>query len=203
MRSRMLTSHFILLPGGNIGKWPIIHLSPQGTVENVEVHPEGLRERPGLELHGGLLIPGLLDICHADQQIIPEPRYLNMHYAWGTIMMGTNNNQTSERLPLLTNANNHIAAPHNALNRCGNSHATPVLERIKKHLSITPTDNLLELLYLATEWSASAIHMSHQIGLLDEGRTPGVIVIQNLDLTTFSFTPQTRIKWLISPSIKF
>lgn len=203
MRSRMFASHFILLPGGNVGKWPIIQLSPQGAIEKVEVHPEGLRERPGLELHGGLLIPGLLDICLANQQIIPEPRYLNMHYAWGTALLGTNNYQTSERPPALIKTNDSIAAPHKVLDRCGNNHEMPILERIKKHLSLTAADNLIELLYLATEWSASSIHMSHQIGLLDEGRTPGVIVIQNLDLTTFSFTPQTRIKWLISPSIKF
>ena len=62
MKRRMLGSHFALMEGGQMLAWPILTIDDEGRILSVDSGGTGLRERPGLEWYGGLLIPGLIDI---------------------------------------------------------------------------------------------------------------------------------------------
>jgi hypothetical protein len=191
---RHIASHFILLPNGNLGKWPVITINTYGQILNVETR-SSFTENPGLELYPGLLLPAFTDIFvkNADDIQMSTINF-NRHFSEGTILLGCHNRQSNE-FPITTEALPAKLDEADFLIRSIHSD-TPIFTRIKANTT-TP---LIEKLYLGTYLSASQTTHKNQLGQLSLGFKPGILVLMGIDLKTMKLTESTKIKWLNTPS---
>jgi hypothetical protein len=198
MKSRSFASHFILLPGGEIGKWPVVTVSPSGVIESVEVHPEGFKERPGLEFHPGVLAPAFVDVCKCNVNSEFDNRLLNRHFAAGSILLG-HSNFDPQRIHPPFFADNSFAdsSIHETLGRDNERFKTPIFERLK----LNNEDHIGFLLYIASEWGAKQTIYKDKLGQLKTGYMPGLLIVKSLNLSELKITASSYIKWLIVPNL--
>jgi hypothetical protein len=205
MNSRNISSHYILLPGGVFGKWPVVRFASDGTILSVETKPNGFKEEPGLEFFGGILIPGLVDIAAVNEDYLPSYQEKNRHFSGGTLVLGVNNIDAQVDASVSTFPLNHLCIPssdppHPFLNRYGTiASQKPILHRLIGSLTHSDSKELAKLLYLASEWGANQTSFYGKFGKLEPGFSPGLIVLQNLDLKKMVPASTTSIKWLIVP----
>lgn len=183
---KSFTSHYILLPNAKIGKWPIVSIDKSGIILNVETR-DVFDERPMLEMHPGIIVPAFIDIFQKDDNI-------NLHFSKGTILL--NNRFTTNQkadVEISSNISNipNLLQPNNA----------PLLNRIIEFQKDNPAEKIENILYWATEWSADQTNMANKLGKIDTEFSPGLLVLQNIDLTTMIITENTTVKWLNKPSI--
>ena len=194
MKSRKFASHYILKPDGTLGRFPVIEFSDKGEVLSVSYNSENLVEQPFLEFHGGILIPGLIDFS---ENITLDERTLNRHFAAGTFAICSKENIPSEKgksPPYFYNHSKEISFENYS---CLNTENTlPLFERIKTELLSNNQLSLLELLHQATTKNAKKAGLSNLIGSLSQGLSPGLLVLENIDLKTFELTSKTRLRWL-------
>jgi len=201
MHARVLASHYLLLPGGKIGKWPLITVSAEGVILKVEMHSDGFKETAGVEFHSGMMIPGLIDACQVNERVMLNSSLLIDHHAAGTILLILPKGHPSWSSGEIKNLQLNIPPPHPALDRSGNNYLMPLFERIKRSVAADPGSQLSRLLYLASEWAGKATNTFERLGSLEEGKSPGIALIQGLDLTTFTPSAGTRIKWLVKAGL--
>ena len=193
MKNRKFSSHFILKPDGTLGRWPVIEFSDKGEVLSVLYDSENLIEQPSMEFYGGLLLPGFIDVSVG---ITLDEKSLNRHYIAGTFIICDTKNISHQSFkqkhpPYIYSSS---SSEHN--DYFDDEHSCPLFERIKKMLSANNQLSLIELLHQATEVNAERVGISHLAGSLTKGLYPGLLVMENIDLTTFEFTQKTRVRWL-------
>jgi len=192
---RHIASHFILLPNGNLGKWPVITINSCGEILNIETR-SSFTERPGLELYPGLLLPAFTDIFVKDDDGIQTSAInFNRHFSEGTILLGCHNCKTNG-FPITTKALSGELVKADFLIRPVYTD-TPIFSRIKANTT-TP---LIEKLYLGTYLSANQTQYKNQLGQLSNGFKPGLIVLQGIDLVKMKLANSAKIKWLNTPTL--
>jgi hypothetical protein len=192
---RHIASHFVLLPNGSLGKWPVITISSCGEILNVKTRTS-FTERPGLELYSGLLLPAFTDIfVKKTDDIQTTTINFNRHFSEGTILLGCHNCH-SNGFPLTTEVQPAEFGQADFLIRKNHSDI-PMFSRIKTKTT-TP---LIEKLYWGSYLSASQTTYKNQLGQLSQGFKPGVLVLQGVDPTTMELTESAKIKWLSTPSL--
>ncbi|WP_146697685.1 hypothetical protein [Geofilum rhodophaeum] len=179
-RPRLFTSHFVLLPDGSLGKWPVVELGADGRILSLELHPEGLRERPGMELLGGLLLPGLLDVA-GSASFVFGGRDLNRHYAGGTYVLGgCTEAESMGAVPLVVKGveSEMLQAP--VLRRRQENFQLPLLSRLDAYMAVHPEGDWLGILHAATALAAEAAGL--ELGRVEVGACPGLLLLKGLDL---------------------
>jgi hypothetical protein len=201
--SRLFTAHFLLLKDGTLGPWPVVEMADSGEVLSVELHPEGLKERPGLQLYGGLLMAGLVDVGYIDPGLEYSQRVLNRHYAGGTLYLGAENADTTlYPPPFLLKSLDQPQCPLPLLNRHSENFQTPLLERIRQLCTLDASLNWLELVSQCTAWTAAQRRDLADKGSIAPGHKSGLMVIKNLDLKKMAMTDNMVVKWLVVPEQK-
>lgn len=189
--AKSFASHYILLPDAKLGKWPIISIDENGKIVEIETRNEFI-ERPSLEMHPGIIIPAFVDIINEEPA---EKINKNLHHAKGTLVV--NNIFTIETENLYINKKHIADSIPNFLTKSNK----PIIEKIiDAHRQ--NNSNIAEILYWATQWGAEQTDFCNKIGKLEIGYTPGIIVIQNIDLRNQLITNNATIKWLNKPYIK-
>ncbi len=202
-QSSLYTAHYLLLKDGTLGPWPIVEMSDEGEVLSVELHPEGLKERPGLQLHGGLLMAGLVDVGPMDASLNYTQRVLNRHYSSGTLYLGAKSADTPfYPPPFLLKSLETTASPLPFLRRNAQNYQTPLLDRIRQYCKQMPSLNWLELISEAAAWAAAQRADLKDKGSIEPGCKSGLLVIKNLDLNKMVITNNMVLKWLVVPSNK-
>ncbi|MGQ1946395.1 hypothetical protein ACT3CD_04745 [Geofilum sp. OHC36d9] len=192
---RQIASHFILLPDGHLGKWPVITINSYGEILDVETRLS-FTEKPGLELYPGILLPAFTDIfIKKSINIQSSTINFNRHFSEGTILLGCHNCH-SNGFPITTEALSPQLKQADFMIR-PNYSAPPMLTRIKNNT----TTSLVEKLYLGTYVSASQTSYKNQLGQLSQGFKPGLLVLQGIDLINMKLTDYAKIKWLNTPSL--
>lgn len=198
--SRLFTAHFLLLKDGTLGPWPVVEMSDSGEVLSVELHPEGLKERPGLQLHGGLLMAGLVDVGYVDPCLKYSQRVLNRHYASGTLYLGAESPDTAlYPPPFLLKSLEQTICPLPFLARNAENYQTPLLERIRQGCNLDPTLNWLEVMSAGAAWTVAQRDDLKDKGSIEPGHKSGLMVIKNLDLKKMAMTNDMAVKWLVVP----
>lgn len=198
--SQLFTAHYLLMKDGSLGAWPVVEVSDLGEVLSVELHPEGLKERPGLQLHGGLLMAGLVDAGPMDASLVFTQRVLNRHFSAGTLYLGADSSDASlYPPPYLIERLTQQACPHSFLVREISNYQIPLLERIRQLCSRVPSLNWLELLCEGAVWTAAQRDDLTNKGFVEPGNKSGLMVIKNLDLKKMVLTDSMAIKWLSVP----
>lgn len=192
---RHIASHFILLPNGNLGKWPVITINSNGEILDIETR-SSFTEKPGLELYPGLLLPAFTDIfVKRSGHIQTSSINFNRHFSEGTILLGCHNCH-SNKFPITTEALSTGLKQADFLIRLNHS-APPMFTRIKDDTTMS----LVEKLYLGTSFSASHSSYKNQLGQLSQGFKPGLLVLQGIDLIEMKLTERVKIQWLSTPSL--
>jgi hypothetical protein len=203
VHSRLFTAQYLLLKNGALGKWPVVEMSDEGVVLSVELHPEGLKERPGLQLHGGLLMAGLVDAGPFDSSLHYTQRLLNRHFSSGTLYLGTDSTDlTLYSPPILVKRPELTTCPLPFLHRNAKNFQAPLMERIRQYCSLDSKQNWLELIGASVAWIAAQDDNLKNVGSVEPGQKSGLMVLQNLDLNKMEMTESMRIKWLSVPSQK-
>ncbi|GAO27955.1 hypothetical protein JCM15548_3 [Geofilum rubicundum JCM 15548] len=201
--SRLFTAHYLLQKDGTLGPWPVVEMSDDGRVLSVELHPEGLKERPGMQLHGGLLMAGLVDVGFMDPSLVYSQRVLNRHFALGTLYLG--HISTDPLLyppPFFVKPLEYVVDAWPFLPRDKDNYQTPLLERIRTYCRSVPGGNWLEIIAQVAEWTAHQRADLKDKGFVEPGNQCGLMVIKNLDLNTMIMSEDLQVKWLSVPSLK-
>lgn len=202
-QSSLFTAHYLLLKDGTLGPWPVVEMSDKGEVLSVELHPEGLKERPGLQLHGGLLMAGLVDVGPVEAAFEYTQRVLNRHYSSGTLYLGAEGADTAfYPPPFLLKSLEATDCPFSFLIRNAENFQTPLLERILQLCRQEPSLNWLELMSAGAAWMAAQRADLKDKGSIEPGHKSGLMVIKNLDLRRMAMTDHMVLKWLVVPSKK-
>ncbi len=185
---KSFASHYILLPNAELGKWPVISINSNGEILSVEKR-DNFTERPSLEMHPGIIVPAFIDIANNQAK---EEININLHHAKGTLIVNDlftikNKCDTVEK-KIKESAKPSFIELNNK----------PILERIIEYQT-TENTNITESLYWATQWGAEQTNLSKKVGKLEVGYSPGIIVIQNIDLAEKRITNYATIKWLNKP----
>lgn len=179
-RARLFTSHFVLLPDGSLGKWPVVELAADGRILSLELHPEGLRERPGMELLGGLLLPALLDVA-GSASFVFGGRDLNRHYAGGTCVLGgCTEVDSTGAVPLVVKGVESEMLQGPVLRRGRDDFQLPLLSRLDAYMALHPEGDWLGILHAATALAAEAAGL--ELGRMEVGACPGLLLLKGLDL---------------------
>ncbi len=202
MKIRRFSSHYALMPDGTLGKWPVVEISGDGEIVSVLASPGGFKEQPSLEFHGGLLMPGFIDLWAECKPLSLDVINLNRHVAAGTLVLGCKPPIASTLCnrvypPFIIEDSNNAGALNTSL--IVSSVGFSILDRLKNLSIERPDISLNELLLLVSAVGADQLGMSHLFGRLKPELYPGLLVIEQLDLQNMRLTPQTRARWLVQP----
>lgn len=202
MKIRRFSSHYALLPDGTLGKWPVVEISGDGEIISVLTSPGGFKEQPSLEFHGGLLMPGFIDLWAKCEQLSLDVRNLNRHVAAGTLVLGCKwpiSSAICNRVypPFIIENSNSVEALNSSL--IVSSVGFSIQDRLKNLSIERPDISLNELLLLGSAVGADQLEMSHLFGRLKPGVYAGLLVLEQLDLQNMRLTAQTRARWLVQP----
>lgn len=198
-KHKSFASHYILLPNGKVGKWPIVTVDEAGVILQVELR-DSFKERSGLEMHPGILLPAFIDLCETNFENEEATPNFNRHFAHGTILLGSEYRHQDKSLPRLTDSEKNDADGPSFLTRDGKSD-TSLLHRMQEYHQCSPDQMLSKMLFWATRWGADKTEFGEQLGQLKEGFKPGVLVLQKIDLHAMILTPEAQVKWLSVPMI--
>lgn len=196
---KLFASHYILLPDGGMGKWPIITVDGGGYILQVELR-DTFKERPGMEMHPGILLPAFIDLCETNPKNDQVSPNLNRHFAHGTLLLGSSYPHQNRSFPRLTSTEK-IGEDSPVFLARDQVKDLSLFHRVKEYHHEFPEKELSEILFWATQWGASKTEFKTQCGQLKEGCKPGVLVLQKVDLNTMLLTPNAQVKWLSVPTI--
>ncbi|ASB49471.1 hypothetical protein [Alkalitalea saponilacus] len=197
MSNRFFSSHYILLPGGQIGRWPIIHFDDHGTIIQIESDFEKFKERPGLEFQSGMMIPAFIDIAPTNIHFNPDVKLINRHFSRGTIILGVSDVASCEQsgFPLLVKSLDDGSSLPQEAGRDAAQVNTPLFERVRSRSGF-PISKLAHICEQASEAGRF-----RSLGQLATGKSPGVLLLKNFDNTNWTLLPHSEIKWLIKPHV--
>jgi hypothetical protein len=192
-------AHYMLSPEGEMLRWPVISVRNDGRIESVECFEKGFIERPSTRFFSGILCPAFVDVYSEIKaaDISGDKSSLNRHFRDGTLVLSVTNPQSSGsplvRWPQLMqiSSGDMMTLEHNAFPGQGT-----LLERMKNQAKSSPS--LPESLFMATA-RAAELSGIEGLGRLKEGYTPGLLLLQNIDLINLVWTPRSSVKWLNVP----
>ena len=192
-------AHYMFSPDGALVKWPVVSVRDNGYIESVECSDRGFVEKPSTRFFSGVLCPAFVDVYSttATGDTSVDEFSLNRHFRDGTLFLGVSRNQSLESIPTRWPQLMHvpsadlISSEKNLLQ----GHGT-LLERMKSQEQ--GTLSFAESLYFATARAASLIGIP-TLGRLEEGCTPGLLLLQNIDLVNQIWMPRSSVKWLNVP----
>jgi len=166
---RKISSHYYLRPDGELGKRPIIQLNDEGRIVNVREAGDNFKEETSLEYYPGIIIPGfvasLSEVNPADVKRLKAQAKAN-----GVLRLKENTNVLS--------SDDYIRAWHSLLKY---EKTENTLFSLKNYLS-EHTGKAAKILG-ESEW-----------GVICEGAKPGILVLQNIDLRSFTLTPNSSFR---------
>lgn len=185
---KSFASHYILLPNAELGKWPIISINSSGEILSIETR-DNFTERPSLEMHPGIIVPAFIDITNNQEK---KELNTNLHHSKGTLIVNDVFTIKTKYNSIQKNIDTLEKPPFSELSD------RPILEKIIEYQT-TKTTNIADSLYWATQWGAKQTSLNNIVGKLEVGYSPGIIVIQNIDLAEKRITNNATIKWLNKP----
>jgi hypothetical protein len=194
-------AHYMLSPGGKLLKWPVITIGKDGMILKTEWHEDHFKEQHGVQFCSGILLPAFVDIWWEYPATSTPKTQGNIHFHFrnGTILIGfpgalENPISKSMQTPMIVPCRLKYHRPQ-IFPDLGNDNRLSQFEKIKKILLHYKNISLNEILSAATNEAAQAVKHP-ELGRLEPGCAPGLLLLQNADLINLTITAQSTIKWL-------
>lgn len=178
---RKITSHYCLSPNGSWIKRPIIELDNDGKIISLRETGDHFAEEPGLEYFPGIIIPSFVLIL---KNRLDDRAFINQ-----CIVKGTRRVITYKEISLPKSIKYIIKEVVEE-----NDEGNPWEQILKAQMNKTD---------LATAINEQSTLKARQFGLGDhwgaikEGSYPGLLLLQGVDLKTFSLSGNTKMKVLV------
>lgn len=194
-------AHYMLTPGGKLLKWPVITIGKDGLIMKTERHEDRFKEQHGVRFNSGILLPAFVDIWweYPSAQLPETLENIHFHFRNGTILLGIPGASAtpcskSRQSPIIVP--NRLKYPRPQIfPDLGNDNRLSQFEKIKKVLLHNKNISLCEILSAATAEAARAARRP-ELGRLEPGCSPGLLLLQNADLVNLQITAQSTIRWL-------
>ena len=191
---RKISAHYYLLPDGSLCKWPVITLDNEGDITEVR-GGEHLSEEPGLEYYGGVLVPGFIedlrniDLSDADEEEML--RLINRFNSLGSVrflcdaehkytVKGVKGRFFFDDRRI---SENRVKLPERSF-----------WERVRE--GVSDTENVLQRIHFLQKEIIKSLPDEVKWGRIEEGCSPGLILIKGLDYERMSLTERTTVKIL-------
>ena len=194
---RKLSAHFCLLPDGSVGKWPVISMNGEGVITGVRVNNDQFREEPGLEYYGGVLVPGFIeDMRDVSFDGIKEEnimKLMNRFYSDGSLKFICRSDQKHFSPGFKGEVfydGAHICSEMQPFS------GISFWERAKSEAKSKCGGDILKAIYSIQENIVGSLPDELRWGRIEEGSSPGILLIKGLNLTDMSLTEKSSIKIL-------
>jgi len=195
---RKIAAHYCLLPDGSLSKMPVVSVDESGVVRDVMISGDGFVERQGVELFGGVLIPGFIeDFRGVDFSIEASAlsRTINRFYAKGSLKYLCNSGGDIFPVNFKGDVFNE-----DSIEKRDRQRALPkesVWENIKKK-SVVGNENVFELIYNYFKSIRAVVPEVLGWGAIETGAKPGILLVKGLDYNGMKVKENTSIKIIIS-----
>ena len=188
-RFKKIAAHYWLRPDGSVGKFPVITFDSDNKIVEIRER-DTFKEEASLLLINGFLVPGLLDYGTA-ALFSDEPatiqKYLNKLFVQGIRVLGVNHDVYG-KLEMASRGNILLVKTDLP---CDNRNLPMGFAKIQE-----AKDSMGELTRL-TIYNAKAMGIDHFFGSLEVGKSPGLLVISNIDYDTFSMDKNSKLKGVV------
>lgn len=182
---RKLSSHYCLSASGEWSKRPIIQINAGGLITGFKAMGDEFKEEPSLEYFPGVIIPSFIGVLNADEEDAQA-------HIKRMVIDGCRR--------FLVSGDKNISFPSFTIQKTNS--------RPSDDVNLNPWEevksDVLNGLKLSKAISKQTIDIAKTFGVnpdwgvINEGSSPGLILIQGLDLRDFSFTAKTKIKVLVN-----
>lgn len=194
----------MLSPEGELLKWPVITIRRDGVILKTEWHKDRFKEQHGVRFYSGILLPAFVDIWWEYPSAQPRETLKNIHFHFrnGTILLGIPGATAtpfskSREYPIIISKRLKYPRPQ-IFPDLGNDNRLSQFEKIKKVLLHNKNISLCEILSAATDEAARTARRP-ELGRLEPGCSPGLLLLQNADLVHLKIASHSTIKWLNVP----
>ncbi len=194
---RKISAHYCLLPDGSLAKMPVISVDENGVIREVVVFEDGFVEQHGIELFGGVLIPGFIedfrdvDFGRDTSSLLKNIKRL---YSKGSLKYLCN----LESKVFLTNFRGDVFYdnPIKVGEKRKNIPKESVWEIIQRRSS-EEGESVFGLIHNYFSNIKSLLPQKLKWGAIEPGANPGLIVIKGLDYSKMHTQEKTTIKNII------
>jgi prophage maintenance system killer protein len=196
---RKIASHYCLLPDGSLGKRPIITLDDAGKICDVRLLNDNFQEEPGTAYSGGIIIPAFVEdgrcwLGHVSEQSVVD-RFLANAFRHGSLRLIVDE-QGARRVQ-------KYRGQYSVRECDSNTHQKEEVcqsgwERIK---GLYEADNESDMMILVARYFTNLLaneYLPSAWGRIAVGASPGLLLIQGLDLKERRLTPKVKLKILVS-----
>jgi len=198
MNMQKFAAHYMLSPEGTFLKWPVISVQNDGEILDVQIFSGGLKEQAGVSFFAGILLPAFIDIWITGEETLTDRRFFNRHFSQGTLIMRKPANffpgQVRNLFPLLCPSPTIDSVDEGFISK-----EVPLWERIKHFAASVSGYSFQGLLHKITAEAADQVGIFNA-GRLEQGHSPGLLVVRGADLTGPDLSPAAHVKWLNVPS---
>jgi len=168
---RKLSAHYYLRPDGKFGKRPIIQLDNEGRIINIRETGDAFKEEPGLEYYPGILIPGFV-ASYAETNTEIVKRIKAQAFSNGVL---------------------RLKPDHELLSSAEYIKVWTALMQ-----DVTPERTLMNLSHYLILHTATAAQLLNESewGVIRVGAKPGLLVLQNINLKSFSVSVKSTFRVL-------
>ncbi len=182
---RKLTSHFCITPHGLWAKRPVIKINNEGKIVEYREMGDSFKEEVSLEYFPGIIIPSFIGVIDSKfkgtngdirQMVVDGCRRYILE------------SELSFKLPAFVS--------HKTVCQSTDFSNVNPWDQVKE--DVNKGMGLAEAIMEQTLQKAKEFKVYPEWGSVQEGSSPGLLLLQGIDMRTFSLTAQTKIKVLVN-----
>ncbi len=195
---RKIAAHYCLLPDGSLAKMPVISVDENSVIREIVVFGDGFLEKQGVELFGGLLIPGFIEDLR-DVDFGNDASFLskgiNRLYAKGSLKYLCNSDR--KVFPVNFRGDIFYESPIKAMGNLKEFSNESAWEEIKRS-NVEEGRGLFELIHSYFKNMRSAMPGELKWGVIEQGANPGLVLLKGLDYNNMQIRETSTVKIIIS-----
>ncbi|GEM_PF-4749889 len=195
---RKIAAHYYLLPDGSLAKMPVISVDENSIIREIVVFGDGFVEKQGVELFGGVLIPGFIeDLRDIDfgNDVSSVSKGISRLYAKGSLKYLCNSDRNV--FPANFRGDVFYESPIKVMGNLKEFSNESTWEEIKRS-SVEEGRGLFELIHNYFENIRSVMPEGLKWGAIEQGANPGFVLLKGLDYNNMQIRETSTVKIIIS-----
>ncbi len=195
---RKMSAHYCLLPDGSLAKMPLISVDKSGVITEIIVLGDDFVEEHGVELFGGVLIPGFIEDLrdiNFGEDVSGFSKGINKMYANGSLKYickpGDNIFSTNFKGEVSYQGANEESGLVEVFQNIS------VWEKVKRN-SVQTEISILDSIHDYFKSIKGVMPDDLKWGSLEVGANPGLLLVKGVDYKGMSLKENTTIKIIIS-----
>lgn len=178
MNTKRFASHYFLRADGTLGQFPVVTVAGDGSILSVEEHGRAFTETAGVSFFGGIMLPGF--IAYAVDGEVFNPSRIRQLRMEGFMRFV---------------CNSHIGVIDESCLACvadvGVADGCEVLS------VFNGLNDFADIVKQLTLQRAHDLSVYPRWGVLQPGASPGIMVVEGIDLRSFTVVKATQYRILI------